>query len=101
MGSGGPRQQTTREVLTAADAILIPTTSTPAFKLGEKAKDPIAMYLADLFTVQANIAGNCAISLPIAKTAQGLPLGMQLMCGEFEEQKLFDVSSEVVRASNS
>lgn len=94
-------QQKTREVLAAADAILIPTTSTPAFKLGEKAKDPIAMYLADLFTVQANIAGNCAISLPIAKTAQGLPLGMQLMCGEFEEQKLFDVSSEVVRASNS
>jgi aspartyl-tRNA(Asn)/glutamyl-tRNA(Gln) amidotransferase subunit A len=94
-------QQQTREVLAAADAILIPTTSTPAFKLGEKAKDPIAMYLADLFTVQANIAGNCAISLPIAKTAQGLPLGMQLMCGEFEEQKLFDVSSEVVRASNS
>ena len=94
-------QQKTHEVLAAADAILIPTTSTPAFKLGEKAKDPIAMYLADLFTVQANIAGNCAISLPIAKTAQGLPLGMQLMCGEFEEQKLFDVSSEVVRASNS
>ena len=94
-------QDKTREILSGADAILIPTTSTPAFKLGEKAKDPIAMYLADLFTVQANIAGNCAISIPVAKTASGLPIGMQLMCGDFEEQKLFDVSSEILRISNS
>jgi aspartyl-tRNA(Asn)/glutamyl-tRNA(Gln) amidotransferase subunit A len=94
-------QNKTREVLSGADAILIPTTSTPAFKLGEKSKDPIAMYLADLFTVQANIAGNCAISIPVAKTATGLPLGMQLMCGDFEEQKLFDVSSEILRICNS
>jgi aspartyl-tRNA(Asn)/glutamyl-tRNA(Gln) amidotransferase subunit A len=94
-------QDKTREILSGADAILIPTTSTPAFKLGEKAKDPIAMYLADLFTVQANIAGNCAISIPVAKTAGGLPLGMQLMCGDFEEQKLFDVSSEILRICNS
>jgi aspartyl-tRNA(Asn)/glutamyl-tRNA(Gln) amidotransferase subunit A len=94
-------QDKTREILSGADAILIPTTSTPAFKLGEKAKDPIAMYLADLFTVQANIAGNCAISIPVSKTAGGLPIGMQLMCGDFEEQKLFDVSSEILRISNS
>jgi aspartyl-tRNA(Asn)/glutamyl-tRNA(Gln) amidotransferase subunit A len=94
-------QNKTREVLAGADAILIPTTSTPAFKLGEKSKDPIAMYLADLFTVQANIAGNCAISVPVAKTTSGLPLGMQLMCGDFEEQKLFDVSSEILRICNS
>lgn len=94
-------QNKTREVLSGADAILIPTTSTPAFKLGEKSKDPIAMYLADLFTVQANIAGNCAISIPVAITATGLPLGMQLMCGDFEEQKLFDVSSEILRICNS
>jgi Asp-tRNA(Asn)/Glu-tRNA(Gln) amidotransferase A subunit family amidase len=54
-----------------------------------------------LFTVQANIAGNCAISIPVARTATGLPLGMQLMCGDFEEQKLFDVSSEILRICNS
>ncbi len=90
-------QDKTREVLASADAILIPTTSTPAFKLGEKSKNPIAMYLADLFTVQANIAGNCAISLPTATTGAGLPIGMQLMCGEFEEQKLYQISAEVLR----
>ncbi len=94
-------QNKTREVLASADAILIPTTSTPAFKLGEKSKDPIAMYLADLFTVQANIAGNCAISIPVGKTAAGLPVGMQLMCGDFEEQKLFDVSTEILRICRS
>lgn len=90
-------QDKTREVLSSADAILIPTTSTPAFKLGEKSKNPISMYLADLFTVQANIAGNCAISLPTATTGAGLPIGMQLMCGEFEEQKLYQISAEVLR----
>lgn len=94
-------QNKTREVLASADVILIPTTSTPAFKLGEKSKDPIAMYLADLFTVQANIAGNCAISIPVGKTAAGLPVGMQLMCGDFEEQKLFDVSTEILRICRS
>lgn len=56
------------------------------------------MYLADLFTVQANIAGNCAISIPTATTASGLPIGMQLMCGEFEEQNLYSMSSEILRA---
>jgi aspartyl-tRNA(Asn)/glutamyl-tRNA(Gln) amidotransferase subunit A len=94
-------QNKTREVLASADAILIPTTSTPAFKLGEKSKDPIAMYLADLFTVQANIAGNCAMSIPVGKTAAGLPVGMQLMCGDFEEQKIFDVSTEILRICRS
>lgn len=90
-------QNKTREVLSGADAILIPTTSTPAFKLGEKAKNPIAMYLADLFTVQANIAGNCAMSIPVATGSSGLPIGMQLMCGEFEEQNLYRIASEVLR----
>jgi aspartyl-tRNA(Asn)/glutamyl-tRNA(Gln) amidotransferase subunit A len=90
-------QNKTREVLSGADAILIPTTSTPAFKLGEKAKNPIAMYLADLFTVQANIAGNCAMSIPVATSSSGLPIGMQLMCGEFEEQNLYRIASEILR----
>lgn len=85
-------KEKTLQVFNNADAILIPTTSTPAFKLGEKSKDPVAMYLADLFTVQANLAGNCAISLPLFETQEGLPIGMQLMCSHFEEQNLFDIS---------
>ena len=82
----------TEKVLADAEAILLPTTSTPAFKLGEKAADPIAMYMADLFTVQAPLAGNPAISIPAGTTAAGLPMGVQLMTGILEEQALFDLS---------
>jgi aspartyl-tRNA(Asn)/glutamyl-tRNA(Gln) amidotransferase subunit A len=82
----------TEKVLADVDAILLPTTSTPAFKLGEKAADPVAMYMADLLTVQANLAGNPAISIPAGKTQGGLPMAVQLMTGILEEQKLFDLS---------
>jgi aspartyl-tRNA(Asn)/glutamyl-tRNA(Gln) amidotransferase subunit A len=89
-------REKTREILKESDAILIPTTSTPAFKIGEKAKDPLAMYLADLFTVQANLAGNCAISIPAGATIDGLPIGMQIMCGDFEEQKMLEISKDIL-----
>ncbi|MBL7810738.1 MAG: Asp-tRNA(Asn)/Glu-tRNA(Gln) amidotransferase subunit GatA [Bacteroidetes bacterium] len=85
-------RQKTEEILGQFDAILLPTTSTPAFRLGEKSKDPVAMYLADLFTVQANLAGNPAISIPWNSTPEGLPTGMQLMCNHFEEQKLYELA---------
>jgi aspartyl-tRNA(Asn)/glutamyl-tRNA(Gln) amidotransferase subunit A len=82
----------TEKVLANADAILLPTTSTPPFKLGEKAADPVAMYMADLLTVQANLAGNPAISIPAGTTQSGLPMGVQLMTGLLEENTLFDLS---------
>jgi aspartyl-tRNA(Asn)/glutamyl-tRNA(Gln) amidotransferase subunit A len=85
----------TDKILANADAILLPTTSTPAFKLGEKAANPVAMYMADLLTVQANLAGNPAISIPGGKTVDGLPMGVQLMTGILEEQALFDLSKLV------
>ncbi len=85
----------TEKILANADAILLPTTSTPAFKLGEKAANPVAMYMADLLTVQANLAGNPAISIPGGKTLAGLPMGVQLMTGILEEQALFDLSKLV------
>jgi aspartyl-tRNA(Asn)/glutamyl-tRNA(Gln) amidotransferase subunit A len=94
-------QDQTNEVLADVDAILIPTTSTPAFKLGEKSKDPIAMYLADLFTVQANLAGNPAISLPLFETKAGLPIGIQLMGKSFQEQELFNLSQLLVETCSS
>ncbi len=90
-------QNETSKTLESADAILIPTTSTPAFKLGEKSKDPVSMYLADLFTVQANLAGNPAISIPLFQTESGLPIGVQLMTNSGEELKLFDLTSEVLK----
>ena len=85
-------QDQTDQVLDNADAILLPTTSSPAFGLGEKSKDPVSMYLADLFTVQANLAGNPAISIPVSRTEEGLPLGVQLMTSRGSENDLYSLS---------
>lgn len=82
----------TNKILESSDVILLPTTSTPAFKLGEKSKDPIAMYLADLFTVQANLSGNPAISIPLFKNDKNLPIGVQLMTKHQNEQELFNIA---------
>ncbi len=67
------------------DVILSPTSPTPAFKIGEKAADPIAMYLSDIFTIPANLAGVPAMSVPCGFTSGGLPIGMQLMAQPFDE----------------
>ena len=85
-------QEETDAVLMNADAILLPTTSTVAFGLGEKASNPVAMYMADLLTVQANLAGNPAISIPAGTNEEGLPMGVQLMTKRGEDQQLFDLS---------
>lgn len=76
-------------VLEKYDAVLTPTTPTPAFKIGEKSGDPVSMYLADLFTVPANIAQHPAISVPSGKTESGLPLGVQFIGPRFGEELLF------------
>ncbi len=67
------------------DAIVTPTAPTPAFKLGEKTDDPLAMYLADIFTVTANLAGIPGISLPCGNSKDGLPIGMQILGKHFDE----------------
>jgi aspartyl-tRNA(Asn)/glutamyl-tRNA(Gln) amidotransferase subunit A len=87
----------THALLEAYDFLLLPTTSTPPFKMGEKASDPIAMYLADLFTVQANIAGNPAISIPAGTNAAGLPFGMQVMAANFKEASMLHFSDYLSR----
>jgi aspartyl-tRNA(Asn)/glutamyl-tRNA(Gln) amidotransferase subunit A len=70
------------------DLILTPTSPTAAFKAGEKTEDPLQMYLADVFTIAANLAGIPAISLPCGFTQHPLPIGLQLMAPHFEEEKL-------------
>jgi len=83
----------TDEILKKADFIISPTTPHPAFKMGEKANDPIALYLEDIFTVQANLSGNPAITIPMGTTDDGLPLGVQLFGRSFDEATLFRAAS--------
>ncbi|NLC72088.1 MAG: Asp-tRNA(Asn)/Glu-tRNA(Gln) amidotransferase subunit GatA [Desulfuromonadaceae bacterium] len=70
------------------DAVLTPVAPTPAFLLGEKMDDPLQMYLSDIFTIPVNLAGTCAISLPCGFSAEGLPIGMQLIGKPFAEETI-------------
>ncbi|MET3126393.1 aspartyl-tRNA(Asn)/glutamyl-tRNA(Gln) amidotransferase subunit A [Arcicella rosea] len=78
----------TDNLLTEYDFLVCPTTPTTAYKLGEKTADPIQMYLGDLFTVQANVVGLPAISIPNGVDNDGMPIGFQIMAGAFEEAEL-------------
>ena len=80
------------EAYKQVDAILTPTTPSEAFKIGEKQDDPVTMYLNDLFTVSASLAGLPAISLPIGLSKNNLPLGLQLICPPFAESDLFNLA---------
>lgn len=71
------------------DLILTPTSPTPAFKLGEKTDDPLSMYLSDIYTISANLAGLPAMSLPCGMTKSGLPIGMQILAKPFAEEDIF------------
>lgn len=88
-------QSKTFELLDSYDFILLPTTPGPAFELGSKSADPIAMYLADIFTVQAPLAGIPALSVPGAVHSNGMPFGVQLMAGYFEEEALLAFGKEI------
>ncbi|MCY4310730.1 MAG: Asp-tRNA(Asn)/Glu-tRNA(Gln) amidotransferase subunit GatA [Rhodospirillaceae bacterium] len=81
------------------DAILTPTTPSAAFPLGDKMDDPIAMYLNDVFTVPASLAGLPAISVPAGLDKNGLPLGLHLITNAFEEEMLFRVSGVLENAA--
>ena len=74
------------------DFVISPTTPHTPFKIGQKYKDPTVMYLEDIFTVQANLAGNPAISLPLGKHSNGLPIGLHLMADNFKEADLISFS---------
>ncbi len=79
-------------------AIITPTTLSPAFKIGEKSKDPLSMYLEDIFTVSANVVGVPAISVPsgfVERDGVKLPLGFQIMADHFREDLLFKIAKDV------
>jgi aspartyl-tRNA(Asn)/glutamyl-tRNA(Gln) amidotransferase subunit A len=74
------------------DCILTPTSPTAAFSIGEKANDPLKMYLSDIYTISANLAGIPGISLPCGFTKKGLPIGMQILAKHFDEEKIFSLA---------
>lgn len=86
------------DAFTKVDAIVTPTTPTPAFKLGEKADDPLAMYLADIYTVTASLAGIPGLSVPCGLSKEGLPIGLQILGKHFDESTVLRVGHVVEHA---
>jgi aspartyl-tRNA(Asn)/glutamyl-tRNA(Gln) amidotransferase subunit A len=82
------------------DAIVSPTSPTAAFKLGEKVDDPLAMYLNDIYTVPANLAGLPGVSVPCGFDGKGLPIGLQLIGRPFEEGALLKVARAAERSAD-
>ena len=92
----------TRDYLQAfneVDVLVTPTAPTPAFKLGEKTDDPLAMYLADIYTVTANLAGICGVSVPCGVSSEGLPIGAQVLGKHFDEATLLRVAQAIEQTS--
>ena len=85
-------------VFAEVDAIVTPTSPMPAFKLGEKTGDPLAMYLADIYTVTASLAGICGVNVPCGATRAGLPVGMQVLAAHLKEGTAFRVARAVEAA---
>jgi aspartyl-tRNA(Asn)/glutamyl-tRNA(Gln) amidotransferase subunit A len=85
-----------QEVFQQYDFIVLPNSPTTAFPIGEKMDDPIAMYLADIYTVMANLVGIPAISLPIFKHSNNMPFGIQIMSKRFDELPLLQVSQQIL-----
>jgi len=91
----------TRDFLAAfaeVDAIVAPITPTPLWKLGEKTADPLQMYLEDIYSVAASLAGICAMSVPCGETVSGLPIGVQIIGRHFNEETMLRVALAVETA---
>ena len=86
-------KEKTNQVFKDFDFIILPTSPSTAFKIGEKSNDPIAMYLADIYTVMSNLVGIPAISLPLFKHSNQMPFGLQIMANNFHELPLLQASN--------
>lgn len=86
-----------QRILSEYDAILLPTVPSTAFKIGEKMDDPIAMYLADIYTVLANLTGVPAISVPLHRHSNGMPYGLQIITKEFDERTLLQIAHNMLQ----
>ncbi|MGD0335971.1 MAG: Asp-tRNA(Asn)/Glu-tRNA(Gln) amidotransferase subunit GatA [Candidatus Omnitrophota bacterium] len=87
------------KVFKDCDCIITPTSPTAAFKIGEKVEDPLKMYLSDIYTISANLAGIPAISIPCGFTKNNLPVGLQILAGHFNEEALFKTAHAYEQAT--
>ena len=87
------------EAFRKVDAIVTPTSPTAAFRLGEKSNDPLAMYLADIYTVTADLAGIPGISIPCGETKEKLPIGLQILGKHFDESTILRVAHAYEQAA--
>ncbi|MBU0705980.1 Asp-tRNA(Asn)/Glu-tRNA(Gln) amidotransferase subunit GatA [Patescibacteria group bacterium] len=87
------------EVFEKCDALITPTSPTPAFKIGEKTDDPLAMYMCDVLTTPINLAGICGMSVPAGFSSKGLPIGLQIIANQFKEDNLFHVGHAFEQAT--
>jgi aspartyl-tRNA(Asn)/glutamyl-tRNA(Gln) amidotransferase subunit A len=87
----------TNEIFSNNDLILMPTVPSPAFRFGEKSNDAIEMFLGDLYTVYANLAGIPGISLPLFKHSNGMPFGLQVMSNNLDETSLLQFSNQLMK----
>lgn len=85
------------EAFRRVDVILTPTSPTPAFRIGEKADDPLTMYLCDIYTIPCNLAGIPGISVPCGMSSEGLPIGAQVLARHFDEEALFAAAAVLER----
>ncbi len=83
------------------DAIMMPTAPTTAFKIGEKTSDPVKMYLSDIFTVSANLAGIPGVSIPVGSDSSSLPIGLQLLGRQFEEETILTIANHIEQSLKS
>ena len=87
------------EAFNKCDVILSPVTTSPAFKIGARISDPLTMYLNDIFTVSTNLAGLPGLSVPFGRSAEGLPIGVQLIARHFDEQTMLNVGLALEKSS--
>jgi aspartyl-tRNA(Asn)/glutamyl-tRNA(Gln) amidotransferase subunit A len=91
----------TKDIFGKVDALLSPTVPSPAFYIGEKVNDPVEMFLADIYTVYANLVGIPGISLPLFKHTNGMPFGLQVMSAPFSEVSLLQISRQLMEAGTA
>ena len=87
------------EAFKKCDLIFSPVTTTPAFKIGEKSSDPLKMYLNDIYTTSTNLAGLGGMSVPFGMSSQNMPIGVQLTCSPYAEQKILNVAYALEQVS--